>query len=142
MSDNHAVNEFRYASLTGNELTNSDTEQWVDIEGLTIAFGDTDEGFYLVTLIVPDTWNEKALCGARFRLVTRAGTSAPTSLGEGFYYSAVAQQRVPFSLAATAQVIATRGGTKIGAQWSAREGGVAHIGAKGLSSLSAVGAVT
>lgn len=143
MAEIHSVNEFGYATLVGRELTNSDTEKWADIDELTVGFDDLDTGVYLVTLIIPDTWNDQHLCGAGFRLILRAGfISGETNLGEGYYYSAVGQQRVPFALAATAQLIPTRGGTRITAQWSARKGGTAHIGARGRSSLTAIGKVT
>jgi hypothetical protein len=141
VSNIFAVNEFRIATLSGNEVKTTETKTWADIPGLTIRFDDLDEGGYLVTLVIPDTWSDKAMSGARFRLAVSGGSSAAINIGEGVYFSAVSQQRVPFALSAMARVTPTRGGTRITAQWLAFPDGVAHIGSLGRSALSAIGAI-
>lgn len=133
------VNEFLFASRSGSLLTNSDTANWAYIDELTLVFDETSGGLYLVTLTIPDTWNDNDMCGAEFRLVLGVSGGDATELAVGYYYSALAGQRVPFSLACLAEVFPTRGGVWVAAEWAAREGGTAYIGAKGLSSLSAIG---
>jgi hypothetical protein len=146
MSGIYAVSEFRFASHSGIELTTSDLYNWADIAGLSVPVPDYQNSVFLTTLTVPDTWNEHAGFGANFRIVLRSmlGTVPDEiELGQGFYFSATANQRVPFSLVCRAERLRDRVSTNcaIVAQWRTSQGGTAHIGPQGLSSLAAVGSV-
>jgi hypothetical protein len=143
MAESFPVSEFHFTSRTGTEISNSDITKWQDIKDLTLVFGETNGGTYLVTLTVPDTWNDQVSatglsCGARFRLILRqSGTEQ--ELAQGAYTVAMAGQRVPFSLVCRAQLPVSRANPAIVAQWQAVKGGTAWIGKNGLCALSAVG---
>lgn len=144
MSVSYPVKEFRFASRSGSWLTTSDQTNWSDIAQLILPVGSTESGSFLTTLTVPDTWNDKASCGATFRQVLRYSHGTVFSdvdLGQGYYFSGVAGQRVPFSLACKVDYVQDKYEKAIVAQWRAQQGGTAYIGV-GLSSLSAVGSVT
>lgn len=146
MNGSYPVKEFRFASRSGTLLTTADQSNWSDIAGLILPVPDTENSAFLVTLTLPDTWNDRASCGANFRLVLRSikGTlTGDLELAQGFYFSATANQRVPFSLVAKAEYVPQKDyDMAIVAQWRASQGGTAYIGPAGLSSLSAIGSTT
>jgi hypothetical protein len=145
MSGIYPVTEFRFASRSGTELATSDQSNWSDIAGLSVPVPDSESSVFLVTLTVPDTWNDHAACGANFRIVSRSmhGTLPnDIDMGQGFYFSATANQRVPFSLVCQVERVPDKNyNCAIVAQWRASQGGTAHIGPLGVSSLAAVGSV-
>ena len=139
----NAVNQFLFTSFTGSELSTSDKVNWVDLPNLIVPVSDSETGSFVVTLTVPDTWNDSAHCGANFRIAFRSahGTLVGyTDLGQGFYFSDSGGQRVPFSLVCLAEYLPDKLTNKaIVAQWRASQGGTAHIGPLGRCSLVAVG---
>jgi hypothetical protein len=141
----YPVTEFRFASRSGSELATSELYDWADIAGLRLAVPDSPGSVFLATLTVPDTWNDRAGCGANFRIVLRSmshGIAGDMDLGQGFYFSATANQRVPFSLVCRAERVPDKNyDAAIVAQWRTSQGGTAHIGPQGLCSLAAVGSV-
>ena len=141
----YPVTEFRFASSSGTGLQTSDQSIWSDIAGLVLPVPYSVSSVFLVTLTVPDTWNDRSSCGANFRIVLRStshGLPLDIDLGQGFYLSDTANQRVPFSLVCKAERVPDKNdNTAIVAQWRAWQGGMAYIGPLGLSSLAAVGSV-
>lgn len=140
------ITECRVASISGANSTNS--RGWSDIDQLALNFNETDSGNFLVTLSIPRTTNDLTGCGAMFRLVSRpkGGSKESTQLAQGYYTCAAGGQIIPFSLVCQAEVVPTRGGLQIVAQWAtfnnfkAGNAGTARI-FEGLSSLSAVGSL-
>lgn len=140
MSAGFPIREFRFASLPADKDFQYDQPDWADIEGLSLAFDESDRGSFLVTLVIPSTMNKASTNqGANFRVVLRTGSGQDQTLGLGRYSDGSGQQLLSFSLVCQAQVSPNEGGSAIVAQWQVL-GGTAHI-VGGSSSLSAVGAL-
>ncbi|HEY2093247.1 MAG TPA: hypothetical protein VGJ81_15300 [Thermoanaerobaculia bacterium] len=148
--DSYPIHQFRFAWRSGTQISTNDLSNWIDIAGLFLSLPDFASGAFLVTLTVPDTWNDKSSCGANFRVTLRAFREATvwgdSELGQGFYFSANANQRVPISLVCKAEYVTDPNkivtNYALVAQWRACEGGRAYIGPKGLTTLAAVGDTT
>ena len=85
----------------------------------------------LLTLNVPDTWNNKEAIHSWFAIAVDGQVVA-----EGLYSSATAGQRVPIAVSSAKKF--TKGTHSVAAQWKTNEGGELAIGPYGTSILTAM----
>jgi enamine deaminase RidA (YjgF/YER057c/UK114 family) len=138
MNDSFPINEFRIASLPLEDLPR-DQQTWDDIPGLSVDFGESEGGNFLITLTLPGVRTDQAAGGsAHFQVVLRT-TSGDQTLFDGISSTTSAQQFTSLSLTGYAAVSSVKGGSQIVAQWQVLDGGTAYI--SGISSLSAVGSL-
>jgi len=113
-----------HVAITGTTpSTNSLYPTFQNIPGLSIAADAAAGDQFLVTLTVPDTWNNTAGGGGWFAI-----TSNSNIVARGLFTGAVANQRVPISLQMV--VNATTTGTyHFAAQFCCEVHGVLTLGA-------------
>lgn len=115
-------NPLTYVAINGPHTTNSPYSNFQNIPGMSVTAEAATGDQFLVTLTVPDTWNDTAGGRGWFAITCNSNIIA-----RGLFTSAVADQRVPISLQAV--VTATPGGTyQFAGQFCSEIHGVVHIG--------------
>ena len=117
-------NPLTYVAINGPHTTNSSYSNFQNIPGMSVTAEAATGDQFLVTLTVPDTWNDTAGGRGWFAITCNSNSNI---IARGLFTSAVADQRVPISLQAV--VTATPGGTyHFAAQFCSEIHGVVHIG--------------
>jgi hypothetical protein len=125
-------NPLTYVAINGPHTTNSSYSNFQNIPGMSFTADAAAGDQFLVTLTVPDTWNDTAGGRGWFAI-----TCNNNIIARGLFSSAVADQRVPISLQAvfTATQTATY---HFAAQFCSEIHGVVHIGGWSQSWLTAL----
>lgn len=138
MNVSYPINEFRIASSPLDDLPRNQ-ESWDDIPGLSLDFGESEGGNFLITLTIPGVFNDQATGGStHFQVVLRT-TSGDQTLFDGTASTNLAKQFTSLTLTGYAAVTPVKGGSQIVAQWQILDGGTAYI--SGMGALSAVGSL-
>lgn len=125
-------NPLTFVAITGLQTTNSSYPAFQNIPGMSFAADAAIGDQFLVTLTVPDTWNDTAGGRGWFAITCNSNIIA-----RGLFMSAVADQRVPISLQTVFNVTQT-GTYHFAAQFCREIHGVVSIGAWSQSVLTAL----
>jgi hypothetical protein len=130
-------NPLTYVAINGLQTTSSSLPVFQNIPGMSFTAEAATGDQFLVTLTVPDTWNDTAGGRGWFAITCNLNNSSPTIIARGLFTSAVADQRVPISLQTVFNVSQT-GTYHFAAQFCREIHGTVSIGAWSQAVLTAL----
>jgi len=128
-------NPLTNVAVNGPFTTNSTFPTFQNIPGMSLSADAAVGDQFLVTLTVPDTWNDTAGGRGWFAITYAFGSNPPNIIAQGLFSCAMANQRMPITIQ-TVVAAAQTGSHHFAAQFCREVSGVVYIGGWSKSDLS------